>query len=460
VTAGIDLGTSSTKVCFRRSDETRPTPYVCLFEENPGGYPPIALPSAVRVVRGKVYFAAEAERRSGGMIFRSFKTCLRCKLVNRYCLHCGTVPRGPAPGYRALPDGEGVVAADELATWYLAHVIAQIDMQVRAQPGHDGELSYNLAAPMDVIQKAKGRERYTRTLFLAEKLARTGVAEQGAELQSLRWHYNWLRSENPELPPESERSTFVVDENCAGLVAFSNARTAQSGRYALIDVGAGTTDMSIFHYEVQARHLAFYSADVCPIGADRVDQLVLADALNAKAGGRVPTWLGEEGDALGRIRIAKQGEHGSGGQCIPVGVYEKPSALVGAELFKHYKIVWEHAYYEKDRDVRNWRQMKMFLIGGGSNLPGLPGILTGSPWQSFVPEPQVLQLPSGIRATGNDPTGDAITRHERLLMVAYGLSFPYADLAERTPPADVIPKQRPEPVPVHIEDTEKFGHWW
>jgi hypothetical protein len=45
-------------------------------------------------------------------------------------------------------------------------------------------------------------------------------------------------------------------------------------------------------------------------------------------------------------------------------------------------------------------------------------------------------------------------------MVAFGLCFPYADLAERTPPADVIPKRRPEPVAIHIEDVEKFGRWW
>jgi hypothetical protein len=252
-----------------------------------------------------------------------------------------------------------------------------------------------------------------------------------------------------------------VDENCAGLVAFSNSRAAQSGLYALIDVGAGTTDMSIFHYEVQARHLAFYSADVCPIGADRVDQFVLADALKAKASGRAPTWLGEDGDTLGRIRIAKQGDNDTGALRIPAEVYENPSALVGAELFEHYKRVWAHGY-DKDKDVRHWRQMRMFLIGGGSNLSRIRGLLTGSPWDGAVPAPEVLplHLPSGIRARGNDARGDAITRHERLLMVSFGLCFPYADLAERTPPAEVIPTERPDPVPVHIEDTEKFGHWW
>jgi hypothetical protein len=126
VTVGIDFGTSSTKVLFR-AVEPSATPYVCLFADNPAGYPPVGLPSTVRITGGKVYFAADAERCSGGSVYRSFKTCLRCALVNHHCVHCGAGRQRRAPGYRMLPYGEGDVPPNELAAWYLAHVIAQIN---------------------------------------------------------------------------------------------------------------------------------------------------------------------------------------------------------------------------------------------------------------------------------------------------------------------------------------------
>jgi hypothetical protein len=124
VTIGTDFGTSSTKVFFR-SDEPRATSFVCLFEENPFGYPPIGLPSTVRVVNGQVFFAAEAERGAGGAVYRSFKTCLRCNLVNRHCAYCGDGPKRAA-GQRILPDGMGMIPPEELAAWYLAHMISYL----------------------------------------------------------------------------------------------------------------------------------------------------------------------------------------------------------------------------------------------------------------------------------------------------------------------------------------------
>ena len=71
VNVGIDFGTSSTKVIF--TDRHFMPRYVCTFRDNPEGYPPICLPSAVRVVDGKVYFGDEAERKeqAGPFIGRS-----------------------------------------------------------------------------------------------------------------------------------------------------------------------------------------------------------------------------------------------------------------------------------------------------------------------------------------------------------------------------------------------------
>src|ERR1035437_6559170 len=86
VNVGIDFGTSSTKVIFtNRQFVPR---HVCAFPDNPAGYPPVCLPSSVRVVSGNVYFGDEAERRGGGVVYRSFKMCMACHPADGVCRDC------------------------------------------------------------------------------------------------------------------------------------------------------------------------------------------------------------------------------------------------------------------------------------------------------------------------------------------------------------------------------------
>jgi hypothetical protein len=178
----------------------------------------------------------------------------------------------------------------------------------------------------------------------------------------------------------------------------------------------------------------------------------------------VAEWLGGQlspAEALGLIRIGKQGDNNHGRVHIPAEVYESSSRAVVEVLFKHYVKVWEFGY-QKDRIVEHWQDMTMFLIGGGSNLYGVSTLFAASPWPSHVLGPGVdfLHLPEGIKANGGDPTADSVIQYERLLMVAFGLCFPYADLADRTPPKEVRARSRPEPAPPPWEDFGKDGHWW
>jgi hypothetical protein len=414
----------------------------------------------VRVENRKVYFASEAERRSGGLVYRSFKTCLRCRLINRHCVHCERQTQRVPPGNRILPDGEGEVRPEELAAWYLAHVIAQIDKRVRAHHKSDLVLSYNAAAPMDVIQREDGRSYYERALFVAEKLFQDGLAEQGVELETLRYHFNRLWAESSPLPPESDRRTFVVGETRAGMFAYGSSRTAVNGLYALIDIGAGTTDMSIFRYSAENRYPTFYSTAVYPSGADRVDELIL-DELTARPShqsvlNRIP-----RPEWLGRIRIAKQEDKDGRRAVIPEDFYERASAQFSRELFEQYKQVWGKGY-QKEMKADRWQNFTILLIGGGSRLHGLTDILAGSPW-SEVPKSQVrrLELPGGIAWDGRSPAGTDATRHHYLLMVAYALSFPYLDLADYAMPDEVEPLPPPEPMEgISKPDPDQFGKWW
>jgi hypothetical protein len=366
------------------------------------------------------------------------------------------------PGYRILPDGN-TVSPEELATWYLANVIAQINERVREHHGSDVDLSYNTAAPMDVFQALDGRAFYEHALFLAEKLAQTGDVKQGVELQRLRYLYNWLSTDNPALPEESDRRTFVVAETRAGMFTFSDPRTAETGRYALIDIGAGTTDMSIFLYDRESAQVSFYSASVCVAGGDRVDQFVLALAQQGLPKDRSPA------EWLDRIRIAKHSdEHGEDarreiGDHINTNLFDRAAASVGTELFDHYtKRVWSIAY-DKDRGPDRWKGLRMFLIGGGSNIRGLEAGLTASPWKGQVPSPEIvaLHLPDRIGCNGGDLDDAGIAHYQHLLMVAHGLSRPFRELSDYAKPPEIPVEPLPEPPgPKSWDDFGKDGQWW
>jgi hypothetical protein len=222
--------------------------------------------------------------------------------------------------------------------------------------------------------------------------------------------------------------------------------------------------MSIFRYEAAAQQPHFYSAAVCPAGADRVDELVLADLIKRKALGTEP-----QSEWLGRIRVAKQDDEDGRrarrhmDQVLPAEVYERASIDFGRELFAQYKqVLWKG--YEQEKIIHRWQDLAMFLIGGGSRLCGLEGILANSPWPGHLPGSRIvrLELPSGIACNGDDPTGDCVKRHEQLLMVAFGLSFPYAALADYTMPDNIEALELPQigSRPIPIEDMEKWGHWW
>jgi hypothetical protein len=237
------------------------------------------------------------------------------------------------------------------------------------------------------------------------------------------------------------------------MVAYTTSSERKSGLYALIDIGAGTTDMSVFRYMVDGAvpdsfQPHFYSAAVYPAGADRVDEFILNELRKLKA--HIEDNVSE---LLGRIRVAKQDDEDGRkarlqmSNLIPAILYHESSGKFSEELFAKYKQrVWGRAY-EKERGPDRWQDLTMFLIGGGSFLNGLKEILAASPWPPFVPPPEVhhLELPSGIACNGSDPAGDCVTRHEHLLMVAFGLSSPFAELDKYSMPDSIETLEPPKP---------------
>jgi len=81
---------------------------------------------------------------------------------------------------------------------------------------------------------------------------------------------------NPTLPNDEVRQTFLIPETHAAMVGYMNSGKAEPGLFAAVDVGAGTTDVAIFRYcsELAERDLAYYAAKTGLVGGDAIDKTI------------------------------------------------------------------------------------------------------------------------------------------------------------------------------------------
>lgn len=444
VNVGIDFGTSSTKVFFR--DLHHMKTYACGFTGNPSGYSPTCLPSAVRIVDDKVYFASAAENISGGVLLRSFKMCMCCQFTDVPCSKC---PNALFSANHALGRLEHATheafSAEEVAAWYLGYVIGEVRRRIdETLPDFQPSLTYQMAAPLGMIESRSTRDSFERALHLGEALSND--VTQGIELATLRSLFQGYSMSLRELPPIADRKTFVQPETHAAMIGYAASPLSDDGLYAIVDIGAGTTDVSFFRLSREVKKLAYYSTDTVRLGADQVDWGIL-QAIVARHG---TSNFGEQSEALEDIRVGKQIVDDAisltNGLTFTKRDRDNAASQLGAALFSEYKRVWGHAYQKEMLESRWQNGYKLIVIGGGSRLLAAVEPLRQSPSPQIMRHPGALQLelPAGITmqpSTAHDNAYD----HAELLMVAYGLSFHFAESPEYFTPKEVEPIERAQP---------------
>jgi hypothetical protein len=258
------------------------------------------------------------------------------------------------------------------------------------------------------------------------------------------------------LLPEEERRTQVVPEAVAILEGVRDFAPAEWGRnYAVVDVGAGTTDVGIFRVNPVRGNptMPFLAASTLAVGCDNVDRGLCDRVVDRGARDRT---------LVGHMREAKM--HISPGATVPLTLrsqvlritFDHLTEVVGSlagDLRAHMVACFKDAY-QRDRDPEQWRSLSMILVGGGSLIQPLEGILGQNlPGTGFC----AVKLTSlddvlgdlGIRVVGasNDPPERADLR---FLVPALGLTVP--DLLRR----DYLPPSAFAGVPAEREPT---GAW-
>lgn len=266
INIGLDFGTSTTKVIVRIEEPTgRP-----LFRVvGPSDQRDTVLyPSVIALADGHLCFGHSAVQSASDVKAASFKMNLPAEAGSRqhawrgrFCL------------------GDSGLSAEEASTLYVAWVLNDVLSQLRnAYAGSDLRVTVNAAAPLDHLRQEESLHRlFHRIFFRALKMHSHSAA---------RWSLVTARTALRQvhaipIPTEEESPISVFPETHAAMTSYILVPGRARGKYATVDVGAGSTDVAFFwfhhpdgSYAEGPPEMCYFGAATDFVGMDDVDQAV------------------------------------------------------------------------------------------------------------------------------------------------------------------------------------------
>lgn len=395
ITIGLDYGTHSTKIVLRSRGADNAA--LLTIDKQLDEYPWFACPSLVRVVDDRAYFGSHALEASSGTLFRSLKVQL-------------LPPEGSEASEQVLPER---LTPDLLVAWYLSWVLGRVKLAIEKFFKHaNPRLSCNLAAPMNHIENESLKTRYLSIVQAAWESVfgqESSPVQQGMRLGELRSRFEPLLEK--EVPGRETRPYAILPETVAPIVSLSLDPRMAPGMYMIVDMGAGTTELSVNQVQEPGadQHVLCYE--------DRSDRF----------GGDNFEWL------------QRKVEH--------MSCRQEHMARLISQFMKSFRRVWYVGYRKDARNpaaTAKWRDFHVLLTGGGARRPEIERqiryALPTSQWPIGEQRYDVTwHEPTGIDlgTPGNDHS-------TALLTVAHGLSVPRQQWPEFFVPGEIEAQEAPE----------------
>lgn len=460
---GIDYGTSSTKVCARRSvpvqqRDSEPV-YVVSFSDQTSGY---LCPSSVLVRKGRIFFGPEAERlaKGGTPPYRHLKVCLSCEVETHHhdageLAECSSDRDSHSGRCTGKFSGEARLTPSQLVTLYLAWVMRESRARLGSALSEAGTkwCSYHIGVPLENLTETATLSRaYVKVTYLAWLLS-NGV-EQGMELgRALAWY---AEAQSSTIPTTQENPVALAPEIAAALVPFINdcvpgSEPIAPGLYGLIDIGAWTTDVALFRlaeagYMIGgSRLLSFPVGRVRRTGCNHIDDRVRTGLLEL---------VGAEADRSVKLvpmvrEHREQGRFGKEAVDVARWRFVPPGCVLDFALAATSGKIWRlfldtaksaHSSWQEPYSPARFARFRVFVTGGGSNIE-----ICSRPPDYFSAE----ILRDTQRLAGTPPTFRLITPSKdssvtltvdyRRLAIAHGLAFPAGTWPEIRMPSEVGP---------------------
>jgi hypothetical protein len=426
---GVDFGTSSTKVCIRPTlgDAPDVKTYPVTFDAQSSD--PLFGPSTIGCKDGLLYFGSIAEALTGKcQIWRHIKVCVACEAEETFAstnCYCAS-PGATCAAVQARFSVNGVAAGPaDLATLYIAWVLGEVSTAI-PEPLRRGDppfLTCNIGVPVDQIDRASrlhgAYERIATRGWRLRGHVRQGIAATGA--------LGWLQSLKAT-DCSNNGTVALCPETGAAVVAHIANPATREGMYALVDIGAWTTDISFFRltdvstFAEGIRTAAFYNADTHRVAAGRIDHtathLLAQNQTDFGETMAVPSSNDERQLMFRSIRenasaktLLQPIERRAMSDCLEWARSVTAAAVSGRFDLTRAKAKQKEGPYNHG----DWRRLSVFLLGGGSEETRFEEFLKWSNQGVSIgrlPDDARLHVTQSVAA--------------RRLQVAAGLAFPIA----------------------------------
>ena len=420
---GLDFGTSCTKVAFREmGGVTKVTPL--LFDHGLSCYPAYCLPNAATVdMHGRLLCGVAAGRTlestawsSGirrikvlvaGAHDESFRDDAAESQFREYLHTLGLAPE--------------VYSPDALAAVMLARQMQSVRTSLESRyQGSEIDIRFNVCIPIEQIQNSAVLSAYTRINNVAQVLVRDWGADDWSNNSLLEVAAAFI--ENASALEDVNGRLFSVPESVAQVTSYLSSLQSAAGIHAVVDIGSGTTDISIFNlmgpHSKQSRTY-WYSARNIPLGTGGIEHKLA-----------MMTHLAHPGPLTeGALQLLLQEAKDD----ADIG------EIVWSELLRierRCRYAWAEAY-GRFRKQSAWSNIPLFLCGGGSRIHGVREVFARS-WVPRWPRHSVRKMPT---PSDFDTLGTAVPFYR--MSVAYGLTYPKPQLVEY-----VLPNESPDHTPV------------
>ena len=334
-------------------------------------------------------------------------------------------------GYRRIAAAEGINEAElvrGIVSLYLASVLSGVFRHLRESDMNFDFVKSDVASVCMAIPARDLADPALTYAFLSCLRRGYWFAVSGADttkpilLRDLLSHLS-----NYHCDPNHERRCELYPEVSANMIGYTRSRAARLGIFQMVDVGAGTVDISFFSF---VRHAGIpglhnFSGIVEHCGSSQIERIA------AKTLGR-PSDL----TLLARLRSIKEGN----GSTRPTAAEREALQFAREEIGERLKRAVHISICEMQDKLVHWQQIhdtQMIFVGGGAGC---------SPYETAV-FAKWDELGKAHKGKVGIPTPDLelATQHWHWfsrLTVAFGLSF---DSTARPPLT----------VPAHYENVER-----
>ncbi len=405
---GVDYGTSRSKLVitdYGAVDGERS--FVVRHPEYGDEY---RIPSSICAIEDSLRFGFTAEALADRVpVYRSLK--MLCAYPDRF--YGDHVP---------LPSG---LSARDLATLYVGHLIhigrdaaVRYANQFRAEPS----LSVTLGVPMAQLDDKRLHKMFVNIAREAFELEKRLNLHSTISVLDATNALAEVRSELDGTYPKQPRD-WVRSEAEAALFWAHRSPDIGYGRFACVDVGAGTTSASWFHISATRTggvlvndRLSFYGAACAPPACDAVDQ-VLAKHMDGATN-------------LGDIREREI-------QLIKNLPDEGKDALadVLSEIAGVFGDASVHAF-EKEKSLLAWKHIGcVFFLGGGTKLSAVRNRLIEQKCDWLLRSDPIAD--PGVPTDLTEEDGAELRADPTFLLVAYGLARRLGDVPDTFTPGQI-----------------------